>query len=192
MKNTYTILTIAIAIFLGQPLTTCADTAETRLWEALRSENHFALIRHALAPGTGDPANFMRGVRKSQRNLSMEGRNQATYIGALFRANGISEAQVFSSEWFRCMDTAELLDLGQVKPLTALNSFFQEYHLQEQRTKSLKNWLARQRIDTPLILVTHQVNITALTGVFPASGEIVVMEKDAEGYLQLLGTIETR
>lgn len=170
-----------------------ADTRMTdqALWSALRSDNHFSLIRHALAPGTGDPGNFALGRRDTQRNLSEQGRQQAEYIGELFRAQGIEEASVYSSEWFRCMDTAELLGLGPVTPLPALNSFFQDYGQKDATTESLRLWLSRREFDKPLILVTHQVNITALTGVYPESGEIVVVEQDAQAGLRVLGRIKT-
>jgi len=169
-----------------------AKTTEEQLWDALRSKNHFALIRHALAPGTGDPQEFTLGRCETQRNLSPEGREQAKRIGDLFRVHGIEEAGVFSSEWCRCHDTAELLDLGPVNSLSALNSFFQDFEQRDTRTELLKLWLSRQAMNKPLVLVTHQVNITALTGVFPSSGEIVIVRKDAQGELEVLGSIETR
>ncbi len=168
-----------------------AETSEQRLWDALRSKNHFALLRHALAPGTGDPADFTLGRRETQRNLSEEGRKQAQRIGDLFRAHGIKDARVFSSEWFRCRDTAELLDLGPVKSLSALNSFFQNYGQKDVQTEFLRRWLALQKLDKPLVLVTHQVNITALTGIYPSSGEIVVVEQNAQLGLNVLGSIKT-
>jgi phosphohistidine phosphatase SixA len=131
------------------------------------------------------------GRRETQRNLSQEGRNQAKRIGDLFRLHGINKARVFSSEWYRCQDTADLLDLGPVNSLSALNSFFQNYDQKDASTESLKLWLSGQEIDKPLVLVTHQVNITALTGVYPSSGEIVVVKKDAQGELKVLGSIKT-
>jgi phosphohistidine phosphatase SixA len=160
------------------------------LWDALRSKNHFALLRHALAPGTGDPPEFTLGRRETQRNLSEEGRAQAKRIGDLFRAHGINKALVFSSEWYRCQDTAELLDIGPVVTLPALNSFFQNFAQKDIKTESLKVWLSQQEIDKPLVLVTHQVNITALTEIYPSSGEIVVVKKDAHVGLKVLGSIK--
>jgi phosphohistidine phosphatase SixA len=193
MKNLSPVFSLLMCIVLVPGF--CAansKTAEDQLWDALRSKNHFAMIRHALAPGTGDPPDFTLGRRETQRNLSHEGREQAKRIGDLFRAHGIREARVFSSEWYRCQDTAELLDLGPVILLPALNSFFGNFEEGDPRTESLKLWLARQDMDEPLVLVTHQVNITALTGVFPSSGEIVVVKKGAPGKLEVLGSIETQ
>ena len=168
-----------------------AEATQEWLWDALNSKNHFALVRHALAPGTGDPPEFTLGRRETQRNLSEKGKKQAKRIGDLFRAHGINRAQVFSSEWYRCRETAELLDLGSVNSLPALNSFFRDYEQKESRTESLKIWLSQREMDMPLVLVTHQVNITALTGVYPSSGEIVVVEKDAQMGLKVLGSIKT-
>ena len=168
-----------------------AEATQEWLWDALNSENHFALVRHALAPGTGDPPEFTLSRRDTQRNLSEEGRKQAKRIGDLFRAHGIDKALVFSSEWYRCRDTAELLDLGPVNSLPALNSFFSDYEQKEARNESLKLWLSQREMHMPLVLVTHQVNITALTGVYPSSGEIVVVEKDAQMGLKVLGSIKT-
>jgi phosphohistidine phosphatase SixA len=193
MKNLVLALGLFVCVFCVLGFTVAeADATEEWLWDALGSENHFALLRHTLAPGTGDPPEFILGRRETQRNLSEEGREQAKRIGDLFRAHGITEARVFSSEWYRCRDTAELLDLGPVNLLPALNSFFQNYEQKDARTESLKVWLSQQEIDKPFVLVTHQVNITALTGVYPSSGEIVVVEKTAEAGLKVLGSIETR
>ena len=129
--------------------------------------NHFVLLRHATAPGTGDPAHFKLGKCSTQRNLSKDGISQAVKIGEHFRANGIDKARVFSSQWCRCLETAKLLGLGTVEELPVLNSFFQKYEREELQTQMLKEWLAEQDLSEPLVLVTHQVNITALTKVYP-------------------------
>ena len=192
MKKLFPVSGILVCVFLVHGFTAAdAETNEERLWDALRSKNHFAMLRHALAPGTGDPSNFTLGRRETQRNLSQEGRDQAKRIGDLFRVHGIYKARVFTSEWYRCQDTAELLDLGPVNPLPALNSFFQNYEEKDTRNESLRLWLSRQEIDGPLILVTHQVNITAQLGVYASSGEIVVVKKGAKGELKVLGSIKT-
>ncbi|NNJ91903.1 MAG: histidine phosphatase family protein [Gammaproteobacteria bacterium] len=154
---------------------------EVTVWNALKSGNHFALMRHAIAPGTGDPSYFELGKCSTQRNLSLEGRNQALEIGKRFRANGIDKMHVFSSQWCRCLETAKLLSLGAVQELPALNSFFQKYEREELQTQMLKEWLVKQDLTEPLLLVTHQVNITALTKVYPASGEIVIVRQSKPG-----------
>ena len=166
-----------------------ADDAE--IWQALASGQHVALLRHALAPGTGDPSAFALGDCSTQRNLSAEGRAQATRIGARFRENGIRTAHVFSSEWCRCMDTARLLRLGSVEKLALLNSFYKHIDRRAPQTASLKQWLAAREKNAPLVLVTHQVNITALTGVYPASGELVVVRLSEDAEFAVVGSIKT-
>ncbi len=168
-----------------------AAADDAQLWQALGSGGHFALLRHALAPGTGDPPDFAVDRCETQRNLSDEGRRQAERIGGRFRANGIPAAQVYSSQWCRCLETARLLNIGPVRELPILNSFFRRYERRESQTRRLKEWLAARDFARPLVLVTHQVNITALTGVFPRSGELVVVHRDKGGKLVVAGTIET-
>jgi phosphohistidine phosphatase SixA len=162
---------------------------EAALWDALRSGTHVALLRHAIAPGTGDPDNFTLGDCSTQRNLSEEGRAQAARIGARFRANRIETARVFSSQWCRCLETAKLLELGEVQELPLLNSFFADSDQRDPQTQALKTWLAEQEPQAPIVLVTHQVNITALTGVYPNSGEMVVVGRSAAGAIEVAGTI---
>ena len=168
-----------------------SSEGEAALWSALRSGGHFVLLRHAIAPGTGDPPQFALGRCDTQRNLSDEGRSQAERIGARFRANEIEVARVFSSQWCRCLETAELLALGPVRELSELNSFFEHYEREAVQTQLLKDWLAGQDLARPLVLVTHQVNIKALTGVYPGSGELVIVHQSNTGGISVVGTVET-
>ena len=178
---------IVVCCTLEKPL-----AEETRaLWKALESKGHVALLRHAIAPGTGDPSSFKIGDCSTQRNLSDTGREQAARIGARFVANGIKAARIFSSQWCRCMETATLLGLGPVQELPALNSFFETPERRNDQTLDLRDWLASEDLNEPLVLVTHQVNITALTRVYPTSGELVVVRRSESGELSVLGTLET-
>lgn len=163
---------------------------DSDLWKALASGGHVALLRHALAPGTGDPPEFRLGDCTTQRNLSDEGRDQAGRIGDRFRSNGIHAARIYSSQWCRCLETARLLKLGRVAELAPLNSFFGRYERRDSQTQALLQWLKAQDLDRPLILVTHQVNITALTGVYPDSGELVIVHRAVTGDIRVAGTIE--
>jgi len=165
--------------------------SEPEAWAALRGGGHVALIRHANAPGFDDPPGFTIGACDTQRNLDSVGRAQATRIGDLFRANGITTARVVSSQWCRCLGTASLMALGAVEELPALNSFFGKPERREPQTATLQAWLAGQDLSRPTILVTHQVNITALAGVATSSGEVVVVRLDETGAVALIGTIET-
>lgn len=159
----------------------CAETDEAALWAALRDGGHVALMRHAIAPGVGDPAGFRLEDCTTQRKLSAQGRAQARAIGERFRANGIATAAVFSSQWCRCLDTARELALGEVVAFPGLNSFFADRGEEARHTAAVRALIGeRARSPLPLVLVTHQVNITALTGVFPASGEIIVLRVDGD------------
>lgn len=159
----------------------CAETDEAALWAALRDGGHVALMRHAIAPGVGDPAGFRLDDCTTQRKLSAQGRAQARAIGERFRANGITTAAVFSSQWCRCLDTARELALGEVVAFPGLNSFFADRGEEARHTAAVRALIGeRARSPLPLVLVTHQVNITALTGVFPASGEIIVLRVDGD------------
>jgi broad specificity phosphatase PhoE len=143
--------------------------------------NHVIMLRHARAPGTGDPANFRLGDCSTQRNLSDQGRRQAARIGARLRAAGMAETAVYSSQWCRCLETARLLAVGPVVELPALNSFFQSPGEEEKYNRELRAWIAAADLGRPVVLVTHQVNITALTGIFPAEAEVLVLRREPGG-----------
>ncbi len=132
------------------------------------------LLRHALAPGAGDPSGFVLDDCATQRNLSERGREQARRIGAFLRRYS-GEAAVFSSQWCRALETGRLLGLGTVTELPVLNSFFSEPARREAQTEELRDFMRLEARGRPVVLVTHQLNITALTGVFPASGELLVV-----------------
>jgi broad specificity phosphatase PhoE len=179
-------LMTVLAMLLFQP----ALADDSALWAGLRSGSDIALIRHAEAPGTGDPAGFRLDDCATQRNLSAQGRRQAQEIGALFRDKGIASATVYSSQWCRCHDTAAGLALGPVEPRPALNSFFDDARRDPEQTETLRQLIRQRPPGRPLILVTHQVNITALANVFPGSGEIIVVRPD-NGRLTVVGRIST-
>lgn len=178
---------LALIILCLSAISAHAD--ETDIWQAIKSNGYVMLMRHALAPGTGDPEEFVLEDCGKQRNLSEEGRDQAIEFGNRFRQNGVTKAVVYSSQWCRSLDTAELLQLGPVKPLPIINSFFRNFDRREAQTTKLKDWILTQKLDKPVILVTHQVNITALTGVYPDSGEMVVVRIE-DNKLYVIGTIK--
>ena len=182
-------VSLAVLVLISSASFAKDAASEAELWNALKTGSAFAIMRHALAPGTGDPANFDVADCSTQRNLSNEGRRQASEIGERFRKFGIDKAEVFTSEWCRCRETAELLKLGKVRPLGVINSFFQVPEKGESQTIALKSWLTAYRSNAPLVLVTHQVNITALTSVFPRSGEIVVVQRLSGGRFNVMGSL---
>ncbi len=162
---------------------------EAAAWEALRQGGHIAIMRHALAPGTGDPARFALEDCTTQRNLSAEGRAQAEAIGDAFRANGVNVDGVYSSQWCRCLDTASLLGLGEVNELPSLNSFFRNPERGDAQMDKLWEWLADNPSEGTKVLVTHQVVVTAVTGVWPRSGETIVFRVTGDQTLEQIGRI---
>jgi len=164
-----------------------ASQSLERTWQAVQKGEAVALIRHAIAPGTGDPPGFQLRDCSTQRNLSEEGRVQARRIGDFFRARGIEKALVFSSQWCRCLETARLLELGPVQEMPSLNSFFEEPARGSEQTAQIRASLSTFFPKGPAILVTHQVNITALTGVFPSSGEIIIFRTEQNDGGKVLG-----
>lgn len=179
---------VTIGLLIGS-LPAKADDAS--LWQALKSGGHFVMIRHALAPGTGDPAEFSINDCSTQRNLSDSGRKQAGSIGGKFRGAGIKTASVYTSQWCRCRETAELLKLGEVTDLPTLNSFYEMRENEDRQMRKLRGWIRSQKLDTPTVLVTHFVNIGALTEYYPSSGELVFVRREPEGNLTVIGTIKT-
>lgn len=180
----------SILLLLGSLAWSAPPRAEAPLWEALRAGDAVALIRHAEAPGTGDPAGFELDDCATQRNLSEAGRRQARRIGAAFRQNGIAGARVLSSRWCRCLETARLLELGPVEPFPPLDSFFSYPGRGPAQTAELRESLRGPGPGLPRVLVTHQVNITALTGMVPRSGEMVVVRPQADGEIRVMGRLE--
>ena len=157
----------------------------------LKKPGHIAIARHALAPGTGDPANCTLEDCSTQRNLSDEGRKQAVKMGDLFRKAGIKDAAVYTSQWCRCRDTATLMDLGAVTDFPAINSFFRRPEQRRTQMSELRKWLKNPPKDKPIILITHHVVVTALTDIFPASGEILVLRQTDAGTWEVGGGVQT-
>lgn len=155
-------------------------------WDALKEPGAMAIMRHALAPGTGDPAAFELGNCSTQRNLDEQGRAQARAIGAAFRERGITFERVLTSQWCRCLETADLLDLGPVSDAPSLNSFFQDRSTSVSQTDRTRALIAEA--SEPMMMVTHQVNISALTGQFTRSGEVLVIRLDGDD-VEILGSI---
>ncbi len=144
--------------------------------EALRTPDGLVLLmRHALAPGGGDPPGIRLDDCSSQRNLSDQGRAQARRIGEALRARQLPVGALWHSQWCRTRETAELLGLAAPQPEPLFNSFFEDPQRERGFVDAARRRLAAWRGPGALLVVTHQVNITALSGVFPASGEIVLM-----------------
>lgn len=149
------------------------------------------LVRHALAPGTGDPEGFALGDCATQRNLDAAGRAQAAELGRRLAQAGIARASVYSSQWCRCLETARLLALGPVEALPALNSLFGRPQLREPQLAALRAFLATLPADgPPVVLVSHGATIAALTGRSAVSAGGLVLALDGTGSPRVLGDIE--
>ena len=147
---------------------------------------HPAEAGHALAPGAADPADFTLGDCATQRNLDERGRAQARAIGAAFRERGIRFDRVFTSQWCRCRETAELLDVGPVEEAPALNSFFDDFSEEEASTNAVKSLISET--SGARLMVTHQVNISGLTGRSTRSGEVLIIRMTGDG-ADVLGAV---
>jgi phosphohistidine phosphatase SixA len=161
-----------------------APLAIASLVNDLEDGQHVLLMRHADAPGIGDPAGYVVSKCSTQRNLGDYGKKQAKAIGHWLNNQGIKNARVLSSPWCRCLDTASLLNIGPVKSEPALGSFFDDMSLEKKQTTELsaliKNELSRYP-KTPIILVTHHVNIQGLTGKAVGVGDMVLVEVNKNG-----------
>lgn len=160
------------------------------LIEQIKSGGHILMIRHAYAPGTGDPANFKIGDCATQRNLDDRGRSQARAIGDWLRSKGIKDAKVYSSQWCRCQETAALLNFGPVAELPALNSFYGRPQNREPNVKALRSFIATLPADGELIIfVTHYVTILEIAGEGVSPGEGVVLKLKEGGAYDVLGSL---
>jgi phosphohistidine phosphatase SixA len=154
------------------------------LAQDLQDGQHVLLMRHADAPGYGDPAGYVLGQCATQRNLGDAGKKQAQTIGTWLGQQGIASAQVFSSPWCRCLDTAHLLNKGAVKTEASLGSFFDNMALEKKQTKALEAFIQNELAKAPkapLILVTHHVNIQAYTGKVVGVGDMVLVKVNPKG-----------
>ena len=169
---------------------TGVDSGHAEMIARMKAGGHILMIRHALAPGTGDPANFRIGDCSTQRNLNDRGRKQAKAIGDWLRSNGITLARLYSSQWCRCLETAELLKMGAVEELPALNSFYELTQDRQPNLKALKIFIAQQPSDGVLIiLVTHFVTISAIANEGVSSGEGVLLKLTENGPYEIVGRL---
>jgi phosphohistidine phosphatase SixA len=178
----------AVLMLLGASYPAAGRTDDVA-WNALR-EGAIVLFRHANAPGTGDPDGFKLGDCATQRNLDAVGRDQARAIGAAFAAQGIQVGAVLASQWCRARETAELAFPGMVRDEPAFNSFFSDRSAESAQTERARGMLASWAGRGALVVVTHQVNITALTGIVPTSGEGIVISVADDGTFSLVSRIE--
>ncbi len=159
-----------------------------KIINSLKNGKKVVFIRHAIAPGNGDPDNFDILDCSTQRNLNEKGRDQSKKIGEFFRSNKILFDKVLSSEWCRCKDTG-IIAFGDIETFSALNSFYDARFSKNkdkqinQLKEYIKNWDGKKN----LILITHYVVILEILGLGITSGEIIITNKNFE----LIGNIKT-
>ena len=175
-----------IIFFLYITLYFSNSYSNEKLIHELKEGEKIVLIRHALAPGSGDPVNFNLNDCSTQRNLNMKGIEQSKKIGSFFTKNNIPIDQVLSSEWCRCKDTAKYA-FEKYKTFYALNSFFSEKFQKNRKSQmtDLSNFLKKWDDEKNLVLVTHYVVILDIANQPVSSGEIVILDKN----LNLIGTM---
>ena len=183
MKKIISLLFIFISLVFSNQAFSNDD-----LIQSLKEGGKIIFIRHAYAPGGGDPDNFDVNDCSTQRNLNNEGISQSKLIGEFFVKNKIQIDQVFSSEWCRCKDTAKYA-FKNFKTFNALNSFFSSKFAQneDKQIKDLKNFIQNWKSEKNLVLVTHYVVISSMLNMAVGSGEIVITNNDYD----VIGTIET-
>lgn len=178
---------LVLLLLVSIPVHASAAASDS-FWAELKQGGRIVLMRHAqTVPGVGDPPGFVLGDCSTQRNLSAEGRADAQRIGAEFRRRAIPVGEVLSSRWCRCIDTANIA-FGKVRPATMLDSVFNDRERSdEEKLAALFDFLARRPASAGnLVLVTHALNISALTGKSVAPGEMLVVRLDPPRTLKVL------
>jgi phosphohistidine phosphatase SixA len=182
-------LSLFISI-LSLLLTYSAHADEQALIKQMRDGGTVLMIRHALAPGIGDPEDFQLDDCSTQRNLDDEGRDQARDIGKWLHTNKITNVKIYSSQWCRCLETAELMNIGKVTPLPALNSFFESPADREPNLAAVRKFIKENSKPGELmIMVTHQVTIAGITDKWTDSGEGKLVRANPNGAIELLGEV---
>lgn len=165
---------LLVLLLPGRP-----PASEAAAWEALRA-GAIVLFRHAHAPGGGDPGGMRLGDCSTQRNLDAAGRAQAVRIGEALREGGVPVTAVLTSQWCRTRETADLAFPGRASEEPIFNSFFADRRTGPAQTEAARALLLAWAGPGTLFVSTHQVNITALTRIVPASGEGVVLQRLGE------------
>ena len=179
-------LKFLIIIFISLTTSIKADLNKN-LMNQLKDGEKLIFIRHAYAPGSGDPNNFNLNDCSTQRNLSEDGRKQAQKIGEFFKKNQINIEKVFSSEWCRCKETAEIA-FEDYSTKNFLNSFYSAKYIKNKtkQIEELSDYVRHFKSGQNLVFVTHYVLISEVLNYAPSSGEIVVSDKN----FNMIGSIE--
>ena len=180
---------IAALLVMGAATGPGPAGAEEALWGRLAGGAQVVLIRHAVTtPGVGDPAGFVLDDCATQRGLTEAGREEARRLGRAFRTRAVPVAQVLSSPWCRCLETARLA-FGTAEVWEPLRSLFAERTRQAERTEAFRALAGRPREGGNTILVTHGANILAWVGVSPAPAEMVIVTPEGGGRFTVAGRL---
>ena len=172
------LIKLYLIIFICITCTVKADSKQNLINE-LKNGGKLIFIRHAYAPGIGDPSNFDINDCSSQRNLNNDGKKQAKKIGNFFINNNVSINKIYSSEWCRCKETA-FIAFKNFETKKFLNSFFSPQFFKNKDIqminfkKFVNDWDKKQNI----VFITHYVVISEILNYAPTSGEIIIVSKD--------------
>ena len=182
MKKILAILFIGILNFSNNAL------SDDRILNSLKEGKKLIFIRHAIAPGNGDPNNFNIKDCSTQRNLNKNGIKQSKKIGLFFKKNRIKIDKILSSEWCRCIDTAKYA-FENFETFDALNSFYDEKFAanETRQINDLKKYIKNWDSDKNLVFVTHYVVISSILNTGSSSGEIIISDKN----FNIIGSINT-
>ena len=171
-------------LIVGLIATITPAQSQANLVQDLSDGQHVLLMRHADAPGYGDPKGYQLSQCATQRNLGEAGKKQSQIIGKWLKSQGINTALILSSPWCRCLETAKLLNLGPVNIAPELGSFFDDMSLEKEQTRNLEKLIKAKlasHTKTPIIMVTHHVNIQAYTDKVVNVGDMVLVKVDQNG-----------
>ncbi len=158
-----------------------AEGDEEINWARLRRGGLVLLMRHgATGPGLGDPAGYRLDDCSTQRNLSEEGRGEARRIGERLAREKVPIARVYTSPWCRCRETAKIA-FGRGEDWEPLSSVFDYAQREAEFTERVRKRIAGYASRNPggnVVMVTHNVNIAALTRLSLATAELVVVRPD--------------
>ena len=180
------LLRLFIITFISLTTSIKADLNKN-LMDQLEDGGKLIFIRHAYAPGSGDPNNFNLNDCSTQRNLNEDGRKQAQYIGEFFKKNKIEIDKVLSSEWCRCKETAKIA-FKNFSTNNFLNSLYSSKYAKnkDKQLEDINNYIKKFKSKKNLVLVTHYVVISEILNYYPSSGEIVISDKN----FNKIGSIE--
>jgi phosphohistidine phosphatase SixA len=164
---------LALLVVLGLSAPSLADEAGIA---SLKAGGHVAMVRHGLTtPGSGDPLGFKLEDCATQRNLIDQGREESRKLGRLLRDRGIAVDRVLSSEWCRCIETAELIAVGKVEKASPLNNLFGRPQNRAKQVEEMRELIAKWNGPGTLLLVTHGATMGALMGINPETAAGVVL-----------------